>query len=62
IIGGGVAGAGEFLFKAIRQTVKERAMRIPAEKVKIVPAKLKNDAGIIGAGILAREMLKGGKR
>ncbi len=54
IIGGGIAGAGEVLFNAVRKTVKERAMRIPAETVEIVPSKLKGNAGIIGAVVLAK--------
>lgn len=54
VIGGGVAQAGKILFEPIRKTVKERAMRIPAGKVKIVPAKLGEDAGLIGAGMLVK--------
>lgn len=54
IIGGGVAGAGKLLFEPIRRTVKERAMIIPEKNVKIVPAKLGADAGLIGAGMLVK--------
>lgn len=54
VIGGGVAQAGKLLFEPIRRTVKERAMSIPARKVKIVPAKLGEDAGLIGAGMLVK--------
>ncbi len=54
VIGGGVARAGQILFEPIRRTVKERALRIPAAKVKIVPAKLGEDAGLIGAGMLVK--------
>ncbi|MCK5305526.1 MAG: ROK family protein [Candidatus Omnitrophica bacterium] len=53
IIGGGVSLAGKPLFDSIRKTVFERAMPNPASKVKIVPAKLGEDAGVIGASILA---------
>ena len=52
IIGGGVADAGEFLFKSIRKTVNERALPVPGKAVKILKAKLGNDAGIIGAAAL----------
>lgn len=58
IIGGGISQVGEFLFKTIRETLRERAMSIPKEKVKIVSAKLKDNAGIIGAGILAKEGIR----
>ncbi|MCM8782588.1 MAG: ROK family protein, partial [Candidatus Omnitrophica bacterium] len=54
IIGGGVAEAGNILFEAIRKTVRERAMRVPAKGVKIVKAKLGQDAGLIGAAVLVR--------
>lgn len=52
IIGGGLANAGEVLFKAIRDTVSERALPVSGSAVKIVRAKLGNDAGIIGAAAL----------
>ncbi len=54
VLGGGVAQAGKLLFEPVRRTVKERAMNIPAGKVKIVPAKLGKDAGLIGAGMLVK--------
>jgi glucokinase len=55
VIGGGVALAGEVLFASIRKTVSLRAMEAPARKVKIVPAKLGDEAGLLGASILAAE-------
>ena len=57
VVGGGVAQAGKLLFEPIRRTVKERAMSLPAGKVKIVPAKLGEDAGLIGAGMLVKTAL-----
>ena len=54
IIGGGIAEAGEkLLFEPIRAEVKKRAMDIPAETMKIVKAKLGNEAGLVGAAMLA---------
>jgi len=48
VIGGGVAKAGRILFAEIRKTVRSRAFALPAKFVKIVPSKLKDDAGILG--------------
>ncbi len=58
IIGGGVANAGEALFSQVRATVRQRAMSLQAAKVKILPAKLGSDAGLIGAGILVNNDIK----
>jgi len=57
VIGGGVAGAGKFLFDGVANTIKERSMPIQARSVKILKAKLGKDAGLIGAGILLKESL-----
>ena len=54
VIGGGVANAGELLLDVVRKTVKKRAMKGPADSVKIVKAQLGEDAGIVGAAVLAR--------
>ncbi len=55
IIGGGIAEAGEqLLFQPIRKELAKRAMDIPAQ-MKIVKAHLGNDAGIVGAAMLAMD-------
>ena len=55
IIGGGIAEAGEkLLFEPIRTELSKRAMDIPA-RMKIIKAHLGNDAGIVGAAMLALE-------
>ena len=55
IIGGGIAEAGErLLFEPIRKELSKRAMDIPAQ-MKIVKARLGNDAGIVGAAMLAMD-------
>ena len=54
IIGGGVSGAGEFILKPLREYIRKHALSVPAEKVRIVRAKLGNDAGVIGAAELVR--------
>jgi glucokinase len=53
VIGGGVADAGSVLFEEVRNTVNARAMRVQARHVKILRARLGQDAGMIGAGIIA---------
>jgi len=52
IIGGGVAGFGKPLFHAVEKAVETRVLRSIQERVKILPAKLRNDAGIKGASAL----------
>lgn len=59
IIGGGVANAGAILFDRVEKLVKRQAMKVQAKQVKILKAKLGNDAGLIGAAILVKERLGG---
>ncbi len=58
VIGGGVAGAGKILFEQVKETILKRAMKVQAKQVKVFKAKLGNDAGLIGAGILVKTSLK----
>lgn len=53
IIGGGVAKAGDWLFKPLRQYVKEQVYAPHFERLQILPAMLSNDAGMIGAAAMA---------
>ena len=52
VIGGGVADAGDILFKPLIDTLKKRAMPIQAKSVSVVHAQLGNAAGVIGASLL----------
>ncbi|MFC1667038.1 ROK family protein [Candidatus Omnitrophota bacterium] len=52
IIGGGVSNAGELILRPLRNEIKIRPMRDQARHVKVVRARLGDDAGIIGASIL----------
>lgn len=52
IIGGGVADAGDILLNPLKETIKNRAMKIAGETVEVVPAQLGNTAGVIGASLL----------
>ena len=52
IIGGGVSGFGKVLFNAIAEGMKERVAKPKRARIKVLAAKLKNDAGIKGASAL----------
>ena len=52
IIGGGVAGFGKPLFDAAGKTIRARVLTPLRKRVKVLPAKLKNNAGIKGASAL----------
>lgn len=52
IIGGGIAQNGELLFRPLRETLSKKAFPIAARSVRVVPAKLGVDAGVIGAAAL----------
>ena len=58
IIGGGVSKAGDIVFETVRKVVDKRCFKSMAESVKIVPAGLGTDAGVIGAVALALLELK----
>lgn len=49
IIGGGVSKVGDILFDRLRKVALERSFEIMSSTVKIVPASLGTDAGLIGA-------------
>jgi glucokinase len=60
VIGGGVAQAGELLFKSIRQGLQERLFMIPVDTIQFVPAQLGMDAGAVGTATWAKERLEKG--
>jgi len=55
IIGGGMAEAGKFVFDPIKKTLKKKAMKVQKKALKIVKAKLGNNAGVIGAAELVKK-------
>ncbi|MFH0877683.1 MAG: ROK family protein [Candidatus Omnitrophota bacterium] len=55
VIGGGVAAAGRVLLAAIQKKARRHAMQLLKTKVKIRKAVLGNDAGVLGAALLAKE-------
>ena len=52
IIGGGISQAGKILFDTVEKTIKERAMKKLSENLKVLPAGLGIDAGIISGAAL----------
>lgn len=54
-IGGGVATAGELLFAPMREAFAAQVMASFREDLRIVPSALDQDAGLLGAGVLAAE-------
>ncbi len=55
VVGGGVANLGELLLEPARRVVKARALRLPAQAVRIVPAQLGDEGGLLGAAVFALE-------
>ncbi len=53
IVGGGVAGAGEVLFGPLRRHLNERLSPFFAERIRVIPADLGNQGGVVGAAALA---------
>lgn len=59
VIGGGVSHAGRVLLDPLKSYVRQHAMRHLRPTLKIVPAMLGNDAGFLGAALLAKEKIEG---
>ncbi len=57
VIGVGISNAGRIVFDPIRATIRKKAMKVQKKAVKVVKAKLGNDAGIIGAAELVKRNL-----
>lgn len=53
ILGGGVIEGLPELVQQIQQGTKEKALQIACENLKVLPAQLRNAAGVIGAAALA---------
>jgi len=56
IVSGGISKSGKILFDSIRMTVKERVIGKNYRRYRIVPPKLGNDAGILGAVYYAQSV------
>ena len=53
VIGGGAVTAGDLLLDPAREVVAARALPPVARAVRIVPARFGEEAGLLGAGLLA---------
>ncbi len=49
IIGGGISAAGDVVMDAIKKSVQEHVLKPLRPDIQVLPAKLGNDAGILGA-------------
>jgi len=58
VIGGGVANAGAEFIQCIENAVKQYSIKAITKHLKVVNAEMGNDAGIVGAILLAVESLK----
>ena len=59
VIGGGFAAAGDALLDHARERVQREALEPARDLVRIVPAALGAEAGVVGAGLIAFEALDG---
>ena len=59
VIGGGFGAAADFLLDPVREVVAEQALPTARDEVRIVPAELGPDAGLVGAGLVAFDLLAG---
>ena len=55
ILGGGLSHAGDLLLRLVREMVPAFTLPLFAEGLRILPAELRNDAGLLGAAALAWE-------
>ena len=58
VIGGGVVAAGDLLLEPARREMARRALPPLVDLVKIVPARFKAEAGMLGAAALAFDGLE----
>ncbi len=58
IVGGGMTHMGDMLLDPARQVVAERAFQLPAQRVRIVPSQLGDNAAVLGATAFIRELAK----
>ena len=52
VIGGGVANAWRFFYPTMMSTMRDQAMDVSAQAVRVVRARLGSHAGIVGGAVL----------
>jgi glucokinase len=57
VIGGGVKESWDLFIDATREEVRKRAFAYPAERTRIVPSALGDDAGMVGAAAAAFQQI-----
>jgi glucokinase len=57
VLAGGLSRAGKLLLDPLRRTILKHSFPTPAKAVKLVISKLDQDLGMVGAGLLAHELL-----
>jgi glucokinase len=60
VIGGGVAQAGEKLFAPLRVALERYTLASHHDRLRLVPAQLGEQAGVIGAGLMAWQAQRAG--
>ncbi|WP_298435195.1 ROK family protein [Geobacter sp.] len=60
IVGGGVAASFDLLKDAAEKEMRARAFSVPGERLRIIPAALGEDAGLIGSAALAMQAFGSG--
>jgi len=53
VIGGGLSKASDLFLASAREEMLKRSFKVPGHGVKVVPAKLGDNGGIIGAAYVA---------
>ena len=59
ILGGGVAQAGDLLFKPLEESLRRQLFPVHAANLRILPAAFGADSGLIGAGLMAAHYANG---
>lgn len=61
VVGGGLAKMGDMLLDTAREVATERAFRLPAQRVRIVPSELGDNAAMLGAVAFAQTLSSQGQ-